>query len=99
LCRPASLTPAVERLVIDCLMAEIVAIAGVAITLPGLLSGIWSIVKSSYDIFDQVNFRRSQIKLLLDRCSDLVTQIAQSLPEQDKEVSPGTRQAIQHLQA
>ena len=80
-------------------MATIATIAGVTITLPGLLSGAWSALKFAYDLYGQVDLRRTQLKLFLDRCSDLLLRVAQSLPASEVHVSARTRESIDYLQA
>ena len=80
-------------------MATIATIAGVTITLPGLLSGAWSALKFAYDLYGQVDLRRTQLKLFLDRCSDLLLRVAQSLPASEVDVSARMRENIDYLQA
>jgi hypothetical protein len=80
-------------------MATIATIAGVTITLPGLLSGAWSALKFAYDLYGQVDLRRTQLKLFLDRCSDLLLRVAQSLPAAEVHVSARTRESIDYLQS
>ena len=77
----------------------IATIAGVTITLPKLLGGAWSILKFSYDLYGQVDLRRTQLKLFLDRCSDLLLRVAQSLPASEVDVSARMRDNIDYLQA
>jgi hypothetical protein len=77
----------------------VATIAGVTITLPGLLSGAWSALKFAYDLYGQVDLRRTQLKLFLDRCSDLLLGVARSLPASEVGVSARLRENIDHLQA
>ncbi|KAI0304076.1 kinase-like domain-containing protein [Russula brevipes] len=77
---------------------DIANIAGVTITLPGLLSGAWSALKFAYDLYGQVDLRRTQLKLFLDRCSDLLLRVAQSLPASEVDVSARMRENVDYLQ-
>ena len=79
-------------------MATIATIAGATITLPGLLSGSWTALKFAYDLYGQVDLRKTQLKLFLDRCNDLLLRVAESLPSEG-DVSDGTRESIEHFQA
>ena len=79
-------------------MAEIATIAGAAITIPGLLSGSYTVLKFAYDLYGQVDLRKTQLKLFLDRCNDLLVRVAQSLPSEGG-VSDGTRENIEYFQA
>jgi hypothetical protein len=79
-------------------MATIATIAGVAITLPALLSGAWSTLKFAYDLYGQVDLRRTQLKLLLDRCSELILGITQCLPSPDTNIPTRTQESIAYLQ-
>lgn len=57
-------------------MAEI---AGVTIAVPTILSGAWTVLKAAYDLYGSVERRREQLRVLLDRCKDLIRQIAEHL--------------------
>ncbi|OCH84171.1 kinase-like protein [Obba rivulosa] len=79
-------------------MAELITVAGLAITVPGILSAAWSILKTAYDIYGSVDIRRKQIGLLLDRCRELLQKIAESLPKPDAEISDVLRNGLKHIE-
>jgi hypothetical protein len=80
------------------MVVTIATIAGVTITLPGLLSRAWATLKFAYDLYGQVDLCRTQLKLCLDRCSDLLLRVAQSLPASEVDVLAQMRENIDYLQ-
>jgi hypothetical protein len=79
-------------------MAELFAVAGIAVTLPGLLSGSWTVLKAAYDLYGQVDTRRTRIGILLDRCRDLIQKLARYLSETKIELSPMQQQGVSDLE-
>lgn len=53
-------------------MAELLA----GVTIPTILSGALSALRTAYNLYDVTKSRREQVKILLSRCEDLVTQTA-----------------------
>lgn len=53
-------------------MAEILA----GLTVPTILQGAWSIIKTAYGLYGSVKSRRKQLAVLLDRCRLLIEQMA-----------------------
>ncbi len=45
-------------------MAELITVAGVAITVPMVLSASWTVLKAAYSLHGSVDMRRKQIRLL-----------------------------------
>jgi hypothetical protein len=79
-------------------MAEVIAIAGVAVTVPGILSAVGKALKTAYDLYGQVDQRRTQLRILLDRCRYLVLKIVENLSATlEDELSPHYRQGITEL--
>lgn len=71
-------------------MAEILA----GLTVPTLLQGAWSVLKTAYSLYGSVKSRREQLAVLLDRCCILVEQMAkhaQSQPVMSEEMSNGIK--------
>ena len=65
-------------------MAEIIAVGGVAITVPVLLKGAWTVLQAAYSLYSSVEMRRAQIGILLDRCRDLIAKVAQQISAQEQ---------------
>lgn len=74
-------------------MAEIATIAGVAITIPGILSAAWTVLKAAYDLYGNVDRRREQLRLLLDRCAELIRQISEHIQAHPDASGPTAREA------
>lgn len=69
-------------------MAELLA----GVTIPGILSGAFSALRIAYNLYDVTKTRREQIKIMLSRCEDLVTQTAirtQSHPDLSEDIIHG----------
>lgn len=80
-------------------MAELVTVAGVAITIPAVLQATWSALKAAWDLYDNVETRRRQIGVLLIRSQDLVAKIAQHLASlTGAEISTQLRAGVDELQ-
>ena len=60
-------------------MAEILAVMFGGGLIPQVLQASWTLLKKAYDIYASVKNRREQIKILLDRCSRLLSEIASHL--------------------
>ncbi|KAE9387713.1 kinase-like protein [Gymnopus androsaceus JB14] len=76
-------------------MAELIG----AITLPKVLSGTWNILKCAYDLYSSVEMRKTQIRILLDRCRYLVEKLAQHLSiESNEALSPALQRGVDDLQ-
>ncbi|OCH90019.1 kinase-like protein [Obba rivulosa] len=78
-------------------MAELVTVAGISITVPGILRGAWSVLKAAYDLYGSVDIRRKQIGILLDRCRELVQMIAEHL-QSEPDISDGLRNGIKYIE-
>ncbi|TCD63709.1 hypothetical protein EIP91_005080 [Steccherinum ochraceum] len=79
-------------------MAEIATIAGLTITVPGILSGAWTVLKAAYDLYGSVDRRRQQMQVLLDRCGDLIAQIARHL-QANRDAAKPTMDEARSLEA
>ena len=75
-------------------MAEIAAIS---ITIPGILSAAWTVLKAAYDLYGSVDRRRQQIGLLLARCRDLISKISEHL-EKDPDAQGPTPSEAQSVE-
>ena len=53
-------------------MAELLG----GVTIPTILSGALSALRTAYNLYDVTKWRREQVKIILSRCEDLVTQTA-----------------------
>ncbi|KAF9472457.1 hypothetical protein BDN70DRAFT_900529 [Pholiota conissans] len=53
-------------------MAELMA----GLTVPAILSGAYSALRTAYNLYDATKSRREQVRLMLSRCEDLVTETA-----------------------
>jgi hypothetical protein len=62
-------------------MAEVAAAGVTVVALPGILNGIWVVLKSAYDLYGQVSLRRTQLRLLLDRCNDITKAIRDTVSD------------------
>ncbi|THH32530.1 hypothetical protein EUX98_g1665 [Antrodiella citrinella] len=74
-------------------MAEIAVIAGVAITVPGILSTACTVLKTAYDLYGSVERRREQVRVLLERCRDLIEQIAEHIQAAPNALNPTLNEA------
>ena len=79
-------------------MATVAIANGASIILPGLLGGVLSILQAAYDLYGQVNFRKTQLRVLLDRCDKLITEVKSTLPSTGINVHAKTKTAIAKLE-
>ncbi|TFK67614.1 kinase-like protein [Pluteus cervinus] len=77
-------------------MAELITIAGVAITIPGILNAAATVLKAAYDIYGKVTIRKEQLNILLERCRDLIQKVAEML-EKERQLSDTLSEGIQSI--
>jgi hypothetical protein len=75
--------------------SRIVAIAGLSLTLPGVLSATGSVLSFAYDLYGQVDIRRERIRILPTRCRDLVARLA---GDPTVELPPAIRRCISNME-
>ena len=78
-------------------MAELVAAAGAAVAILGLLSAAYSTLRAAYAIYNDVDMRRSHIRILLDRCGELVATLA-GLLEDDGDIASYLCEVVEDLE-
>lgn len=79
-------------------MAELIAFAGVSITVPIVLRASWTILKSAYNIYGNVDGRRRQIGLLLDRYKDIIAKLSKWLNDNPEALTTAIRANVEDLQ-
>jgi hypothetical protein len=80
-------------------MADLFAIAGNTVTLPGLLlGGPFLVLKAALALYDQVDTRRKRIGVHLDRCRDLIQKLTHYLSQPNAELSLIQRQGFSDLE-
>ncbi|KIK70060.1 hypothetical protein GYMLUDRAFT_539221 [Collybiopsis luxurians FD-317 M1] len=78
------------------LMAEIL---GIGITVPMILNGTWTILKTAYDLYGGVEMRRAQIKTHLDHCRGLLEELARHISSQTEvDISSNMQEGVDQLQ-
>ena len=65
--------------------------------IPTILSGTFTILKSAYDCYEEVSARRQEIKLMLDRCRDLVARVVEYLAANPGERSQAMNKGLDAL--
>ncbi|KLO20748.1 kinase-like protein [Schizopora paradoxa] len=79
-------------------MAELITVAGVAITVPMVLSASWTVLKAAYGLYGNVDMRRKQIGLLLDRCRDIIEKLSQRAKDNPNTLSSSLQEHVADLQ-
>ncbi|KAF5380766.1 hypothetical protein D9757_007089 [Collybiopsis confluens] len=78
-------------------MAEVL---GIGITVPMVLSATWTVLKTAYDLYGAVEFRRAQIKTHLDHCRNLFNELAKHISSiSEDELTSTMQEGIDQLQS
>jgi hypothetical protein len=76
-------------------MAELITVAGVSITVTMVLSASWTVLKAVYNLYGNVGMRRKQIRLLLDRCHDIIAGLSKRLDDNPKALTPAMQADVE----
>lgn len=79
-------------------MAEIIAVAGVSITVPMVLNASWTVLKAAYSLYGNVDMRRKQIRLLLDRCQDIIAKLSKRINDNPEALTTAMQADMENLQ-